>query len=99
EVRKSYQFVGATGPVSLADLFGNKPTLVIYSYMFGPQREKPCPMCTSFMSSLEEKVPDIEQRVALAMVARSPIDRLIQAKRARGWEQLKVYSDSSGDYT
>ena len=24
---------------------------------------------------------------------------VIQAKRARGWEQLKVYSDSSGDYT
>ena len=33
------------------------------------------------------------------MVARSPIDRLIQAKRDRGREKLKVYSDPSGDYT
>ena len=32
-----------------------------------------------------EKVPDIEQRVAFAMVARSPIDRLVAAKQARGW--------------
>jgi predicted dithiol-disulfide oxidoreductase (DUF899 family) len=99
EVTKNYVFEGENGKAGLAELFGDKSTLVIYSYMFGPQREKPCPMCTSFMSSLEEKVPDIEQRVALAMVARSPIDRLVAAKQARGWHKLKVYSDLSGDYT
>ena len=85
--------------MTLAELFGDKDTLVIYSYMFGPQREKPCPMCTSFMGSWEGKVPDIEQRVALAMVARSPIERLVAAKKARGWTQLKVYSDADGDFT
>ena len=85
--------------MSLASLFGEKETLVVYSYMFGPQRERPCPMCTSLMSSWEGKVPDIEQRLAFAMVARSPIDRLIAAKRARGWTKLKVYSDSDGTFT
>jgi predicted dithiol-disulfide oxidoreductase (DUF899 family) len=85
--------------VSLADLFGDKETLVIYSYMFGPQRERPCPMCTSLMGSWELKVPDIEQRVALAAVARSPIDRLLAAKKERGWTKLTVYSDTDGDYT
>ncbi|TKT82892.1 DUF899 family protein [Aquamicrobium sp. LC103] len=99
EVTKDYRFTGETGPVSLAELFGDKDTLVVYSYMFGPQREKPCPMCTSLMGSFEGKVPDIEQRVALAMVARSPIERLVEAKKARGWTQLKVYSDSDGAYT
>lgn len=99
EVTKTYRFEGENGPVSLADLFGDKTTLIIYSYMFGPQRERPCPMCTSFMASLEGKVPDIEQRVALAMVARSPIERLVEGKRARGWTQLKVYSDSDGSFT
>ncbi len=99
EVKKSYQFVGEKGPVTLADLFGNKQTLVIYSYMFGPQREKPCPMCTSFMASLDHKVDDIEQRAALAFVARSPIDRLVAAKQARGWRELRVFSDLAGDYT
>jgi len=67
--------------------------------MFGPQRERPCPMCTSLMGSWELKVPDIEQRVALATVARSPIDRLVAAKRARGWTKLKVYSDTDGAFT
>lgn len=99
ELKKTYQFVGEKGPVTLAELFGDKQTLVIYSYMFGPQREKPCPMCTSFMASLDHKADDIEQRVALAFVARSPIDRLIAAKQARGWRKLKVFSDLPGDFT
>ena len=60
--------------VTLADLFGEHDTLVVYSYMFGPQREAPCPMCTSFMGGLDHKIADIRQRVAIAFTARSPID-------------------------
>ncbi len=99
EVKRTYHFTGEYGQVTLADLFGDKHTLVVYSYMFGPQREKACPMCTSLMAAWEHKVPDIEQRVALAMVARSPIDRLKAAKAARGWTQLKIYADTDGDFT
>jgi predicted dithiol-disulfide oxidoreductase (DUF899 family) len=32
-------------------------------------------------------------------VARSPIARLIEAKKARGWTRHRIYSDPSGDYT
>ena len=99
EVKRDYRFQGESGPVSLAELFGDKDTLIVYSYMFGPQREKPCPMCTSLMGSWERKIPDIEQRVALAAVARSPIERLVAARKARGWTQLVVYSDTDGDFT
>ncbi|SPA30390.1 conserved hypothetical protein [Cupriavidus taiwanensis] len=99
EVTKRYTFQGEHGPVTLEDLFAGKDTLVVYSYMFGPQRERPCPMCTSIMAGWDHKVADIEQRTALAMVARSPIDRLVAAKRARGWTRLKVYADVDGDFT
>jgi predicted dithiol-disulfide oxidoreductase (DUF899 family) len=99
EVTGDYRFVGENGPVSLADLFGDKDTLIIYSQMFGPERKAPCPMCTSLLGSWEEKVPDIEQRVALAVMARSPIDRVVAARRERGWTKLKVYSDTDGNYT
>jgi predicted dithiol-disulfide oxidoreductase (DUF899 family) len=99
EVTNKYEFEGEGGRVAFADLFGDKQTLIVYSYMFGPQREKPCPSCTSFMGTWEEKLPDIEQRVSFVFVARSPIARLIEAKKARGWTRLKVYSDMSGDYT
>ncbi|MBR0715188.1 DUF899 family protein [Bradyrhizobium liaoningense] len=99
EVTKAYVFEGEHGQVKFAELFGDRQTLVVYSYMFGPQREQPCPMCTSFMSTWEAKLPDIEQRVAFAFVARSPIARLIAAKKARGWTRHRIYSDTGGDYT
>jgi predicted dithiol-disulfide oxidoreductase (DUF899 family) len=99
EVTKKYEFAGEGGKATLQDLFGHKQTLVVYSYMFGPAREKPCPMCTSFMSTWEAKLPDVEQRVAFVFVARSPIARLIEAKKARGWTRHRIYSDPSGDYT
>ena len=99
EVTKAYRFVGERGPVSLPQLLGKQDTLIVYSYMFGPERQRACPMCTSLMTSWEGKVPDITQRVALAMIARGPIERLVEAKRARGWTQLPIYSDPDGDFT
>ena len=84
EVKKNYAFEGEQGPASFAGLFGDKDTLVVYNYMYGPQRERPCPMCTSLLSAWDGEVPDIRQRTALAIVARSPIARLVAIKRERG---------------
>lgn len=98
-VSKEYRFSGEHGPVDFAQLFGDKSTLVVYSYMFGPQRERPCPMCTSLLSAWEGEARDIEQRVALAVVARSPIERLLAFKRERGWRNLRLYQDVSGDFS
>src|ERR1700743_774602 len=44
EVGKDYRFEGERGPISLRELFGDKDTLIVYSYMFGPKRQQPCPM-------------------------------------------------------
>lgn len=98
-VTKNYAFIGEHGHVNFADLFGDKPTLAVYSYMYGPQREKPCPMCTSLMAAWDGEAPDVEQRMALVMVARSPIERLLEVKRQRGWRNLRLYSDVDGDFT
>lgn len=76
-VTGDYRFVGENGPASFGDLFGDKDTLAIYSYMFGPELERPCPMCTSLLSAWDGEARDIEQNIALAVVARSPIERLI----------------------
>jgi predicted dithiol-disulfide oxidoreductase (DUF899 family) len=99
EVKKNYAFEGESGRAAFADLFGNKNTLVVYNYMYGPQRERPCPMCTSLLSSWDGEVPDILQRVALAVVARSPIQRLVAFKRERGWQYLPLFSDISGEFS
>lgn len=99
EVARDYCFEGEDGEVGLADLFGGKDTLVVYNYMYGPQRARPCPMCTALMSAWDGEAADIEQRVGFAMVARSPIERLVAFKKERGWRSLKLYSDLTGDYT
>ena len=99
KVAKDYRFEGESGPASFADLFGDKQTLAIYSYMYGPKRERPCPMCASLLSAWNGEVLDLEQRIALVAVARSPIKRLVAFKQERGWRDLKVCSDVSGDYT
>src|SRR3712207_2961193 len=62
EVTGDYRFQGERGPLSFADLFGDKRSLAVYSYMFGPQRERPCPMCTNLLSALEGNAADIQQR-------------------------------------
>ena len=98
EVKKNYLFQGETGQRSFAELFGDKDTLVVYNYMYGPQRERPCPMCTSLLSAWDGEVPDIQQRIALAIVARSPIERLVAFKRERGWHYLPLYQDLSGEF-
>jgi predicted dithiol-disulfide oxidoreductase (DUF899 family) len=99
EVRKVYGFVGENGRASFADLFAGKDTLVVYNYMFGPQREKPCPMCTSLLGAWDGEVPDIVQRVALAVIARSPIERLVAFKRQRGWHYLPLFCDTTGEFS
>jgi predicted dithiol-disulfide oxidoreductase (DUF899 family) len=96
---KNYRFDSEHGPVGFADLFGDKQSLVIYSYMFGPQRQRPCPMCTSLLSAWDGEAQDVEQNVALAVIAGSPIERLVAFKKERGWRNLKLYSDPSGEFS
>lgn len=99
QVTKEYRFEGERGTVKLGDLFGDKTTLVTYSFMFGPQRQRPCPMCTSLLSSWDGEARDVEQRVAFAVIARSPIERLLAFKKERGWRYLNLYCDVSGDFS
>jgi predicted dithiol-disulfide oxidoreductase (DUF899 family) len=92
-VPKDYRFDDENGPVNFSKLFGDRQTLAVYSYMYGPKREHPCPMCTSLLSAWDGEAADIEQRIAFVAVARSPIERLVAFKKERGWRHLKVYSD------
>jgi predicted dithiol-disulfide oxidoreductase (DUF899 family) len=54
-VTRDYRFKSERCSARLADLFGGKQTLVIYSYIFGLERARPCPMCTSLLGAWDEK--------------------------------------------
>jgi predicted dithiol-disulfide oxidoreductase (DUF899 family) len=98
EVPLDYRFIGERGPVTLSQMFGDHDTLVTYNWMFGPQRERPCPMCTSLLSACDGEMPDILQRVAFAVIARSPIERMLAFKNERAWRHLRLYSSGDNDF-
>jgi predicted dithiol-disulfide oxidoreductase (DUF899 family) len=86
-------------PAKLSELFRDKlDTLLIYSYMFGPQAKQPCPMCTSFIDSLEGAAMHLTQRANLAVVAKSPFDRIRQIAQSRGWHRLHLLSSANNSY-
>ncbi|UIJ45986.1 DUF899 family protein [Sphingomonas cannabina] len=97
-VTKDYRFEGRDGPAMLADLFEGKDTLVTYCWMFGPERERPCPMCTAFLGPLAANAADIRQNVALAVIARSPVERMHAFAEERGWRNLPLYSDPTEQF-
>jgi predicted dithiol-disulfide oxidoreductase (DUF899 family) len=104
EIPQDFAFASESGPVRLSQLFigpngSTKDTLMIYSMMFGPQRKAPCPSCTSFLTSWNGTAVNLRERIAIAVSARSPIERLKEYKQQRGLPNLPFLSDTSGDYT
>ena len=98
-VTGDYRFEGEDGLSDFPGLFSDKQTLVVYSYMFGPQRERPCPMCTNLLGAWEGNAADIGQRISLVVLARSPLNRLIAWKHERGWKNLRLYTDLNGAFS
>src|ERR1700691_2601255 len=99
EVPHDFELVSETGPIRFSSLFGDKDTLMVYSMMYGPERKGPCPMCTSFLSAWNGTAVNLRERSAIVVTARSPIDRLLDYKKQRGFTNLRFVSDMSGDYT
>ena len=49
--------------------------------MYGPEREEPCPGCAHFLDGLDGMVEHIAQRLSLAIVAKSPLPRILARRR------------------
>lgn len=98
EVPEDYTFQGPEGPVKLSQLFGDKDTLVTYNWMFGPQRERSCPMCAALLAALDGEMKDIVQRVAFAVIATSPIERMRATAKERGWRSLPLFSSAGNTF-
>ena len=83
----------------LSELFQpGKDTLILYSYMFGPNMSSPCTSCTSILDGLNGSAIHIQQRPNFAVVAKSPIERVRELARSRGWKNLRLLSSASNSY-
>ena len=98
-IGKNYRFKDEQGfEVSLLELFGNQQTLVTYFWMYGPQRERPCPMCTNLLGALNGNAADIKQLVALKVLGRSTVERQYAFAQQRGWRDLNFVQTVGDDY-
>ena len=98
-IGKDYRFNDANGQdVGLIDLFGDHDALVAYFWMYGPQRERPCPMCTNLLGAVNGNAADIKQRVALKILGRSPVERQLAFAAERGWRHLDFVQTVGDDY-
>jgi predicted dithiol-disulfide oxidoreductase (DUF899 family) len=104
ELAQDYVFegTGAGGKpvkVKLSELFApGKDSLAIYSFMFGPERERPCSGCTHFLDSLDGAARHFRARANLAVVAKSPLPRILAFADERGWRHLRLLSTAGNTY-
>lgn len=97
-VAQDYVFDAAEGKVRLSELFTRGESVVAYSFMYGPDMERPCPMCTSILDGLEGNAHHIAQRTSLVVVAKSPLERILAFARSRGWSRLRLVSSHDNNY-
>ncbi|PJI43405.1 DUF899 family protein [Ferrovibrio sp.] len=98
-IEKDYRFRDENGfEVGLTELFGDKDTLVTYFWMYGPERDRPCPMCTNLLGSLNGNAMDIKQRVALKILGRSKVERQFLFAQERGWRDLDFIQTVGDEY-
>ena len=107
EISQDYEFdeiVGEYGKstkkkVRMSRLFDReKDSLILYNFMYGPEVKRPCPSCTSIIDSLDGEAPHVTQRVNLAIVAKSPIERIREFAEERGWRHLRILSSANSTY-
>jgi predicted dithiol-disulfide oxidoreductase (DUF899 family) len=98
-IEKDYRFKDEQDfEVGLLELFDGKDTLVTYFWMYGPQRGRPCPMCTNWLGAVNGNAADIKQRVALKILGRSPVERQFAFAQERGWRHLNFVQTVGDDY-
>jgi predicted dithiol-disulfide oxidoreductase (DUF899 family) len=85
-VEKDYRFETADGTKSLAELFDGRSQLLVYHFMFGPEYEAGCPVCSSIADNIDANLPHLRARdVTMICSSRGPLDKLQGYKQRMGW--------------
>jgi predicted dithiol-disulfide oxidoreductase (DUF899 family) len=103
QLKQDYVFLwandGKVGQrVKFSELFGDKTALLLYSFMFGPNWDKPCPSCTSLMDGFDRTWYSVSRDAAFAAIAKAPPEKINMWARERGWSQIPLLSGSQSTY-
>ncbi|HEY6671091.1 MAG TPA: DUF899 family protein [Solirubrobacterales bacterium] len=63
-----------------------------------PLAEGPCPSCVGLLDQLDGMAEHATQQVNFAVVAKSPLDRILTWARERGWRRLRLLSSAGNSY-
>jgi predicted dithiol-disulfide oxidoreductase (DUF899 family) len=63
-----------------------------------PLEEGPCPSCVAFLDQLDGAADHATQHVNLAVVAKSPLPRILTFAEERGWRRLRLLSSAANTY-
>jgi predicted dithiol-disulfide oxidoreductase (DUF899 family) len=96
-LKEDYVFQWATDgkvgkPVKFSELFGDKNSLILYSFMFGPNWDKPCPSCTSLVDGFDRTWYSVTRDAAFAAIAKAPAEKINAWAKERGWSQMALVS-------
>ena len=78
--------------VTFSELFGDKDALLLYSWMFGPNWDHPCPSCTSLMDGFDRAWYSVSRDAAFAGIAKAPAEKINAWAKQRGWSQIPLLS-------
>ncbi len=83
----------------LSELFREgRDSLVVYSFMFAPDDETPCPMCTSFLDGINGTVRHAREKINFAVVAKAPVAKIRNWALERDWRYLRLLSSFGNTY-
>src|SRR5262245_8875253 len=95
-VTKEYEFDGAGGSQTLADLFDGRSQLIVYHFMFHPDDATGCPHCSLRADGFDGSIPHLNQRdVSMVVVSRAPYEKLRAYQTRMGWRFTWVSSGRS----
>jgi predicted dithiol-disulfide oxidoreductase (DUF899 family) len=63
-----------------------------------PLAEGPCPSCTALLDQLDGAAEHVAQNLNLAVVAKSPLPRILTFAEERGWRRLRFLSSAANTY-
>ena len=78
--------------VKFSELFGDHDSLLLYSFMFGPSWDNPCPSCTSLVDGFDRSWYQVTRDAAFVAIAKAPAERINAWANKRGWSQMALVS-------
>ena len=98
-VEKDFRFETTTGTESLVDLFEGRSQMLVYHFMFGPDYEAGCTVCSSIADNLNANALHLNAAdVTVLLVSRAPVDRLDAYRKRMGWDDLRWASTLGDDF-